>query len=188
MFYNPNVNANVSVKINGEISQTMDQIQQLWDQHYADFPFEYQFFDEEFNEVYQQDEQFSALVANFTWLAIFIACLGLFGLSAHVAEQRKKEVGIRKVLGSTIAQVVVLLTKEFIWLIIIANLVAWPLAYYGVNRWLGDFQYKIDLWSTSNLSVFLISGLVALGIGLITVSFKSIHAAMINPVKSLRSE
>jgi putative ABC transport system permease protein len=188
MFYNPETTNNISLKLVGDIGNSMDNIEETWKQLFPDHPFDYQFFDQEFDQVYRSDENFSRLIANFTWLAIFIACLGLFGLSAHIAEQRRKEVGIRKVLGSSIQQVVLLLSKEFISLIVIANIVAWPLAYYGVSRWLTDFQYKIDLWSLSNLSVYLISAVVALIIGLLTVSYKSISAALVNPVQSLRDE
>ena len=188
MFYNPGPNGNLSVKINGDIRGTMATIEEAWNKTYPEYPFEYEFFDEEFGSIYQSDENFSLLVVNFTWLAILIACLGLFGLSTHVAEQRRKEIGVRKVMGSTVSQIVILLSKEFALLIILANIVAWPLAFYAINTWLGDFQYRIDLFSTDNVLVYLISAVVALAIGLLTVSYQSIAAAMINPVKSLRSE
>jgi putative ABC transport system permease protein len=121
-------------------------------------------------------------------LAIFIACLGLFGLSAYIAEQRKKEIGVRRVLGSKMSEIVMLLSKEFMVLIIIATILAWPLAYYAMKQWLTDFQYKIDILNSGNISVFVFSGIVALIIGLLTVSYQSISVAMANPVKSLRSE
>ncbi|MGK7392364.1 MAG: ABC transporter permease [Candidatus Cyclobacteriaceae bacterium M2_1C_046] len=188
MRYNPNANSNLTVKLNGNIASNMAFINETWKEIYPDHPMEYQFFNEEFNNLYKGDEQFSALVFNFTWLAILIACMGLFGLSAFIAEQRKKEVGVRKVLGSSVAQIVMLLSKEFVLLIILATAVAWPLAYYAINSWLDDFQYKIDLLSASSLSIFIISGLTALVIGLMTVSYQSVVAAVVNPIKSLRSE
>lgn len=114
--------------------------------------------------------------------------MGLFGLSAFIAEQRKKEVGVRKVLGSSISQIVILLSKEFVLLILIATTIAWPIAYYAVNNWLADFQYRIDLLSFTSVSIFLVSGIAALLIGLLTVSYQSIIAAVVNPIKSLKSE
>lgn len=188
MFYNPEVSSNLSVKIKGDVRETMKILEEEWQATYANYPFEYQFFDQEFDNLFKSDENFSRLVSSFTWLAIFIACLGLFGLSAHMAEQRRKEIGVRKVLGSSIAQIVMLLSKEFVWLIIIAAALAWPLAYLAIKTWLGDFQYRIDLLSVENLGVFLLSGVVALMIGLLTVCYQSIAAAVVNPVKSLRSE
>ena len=188
MFYNPNANGNLSVKVSGNISSAMDFIEKEWNETYPDYPFEYEFFDEEFDTIFRSDESFSQLIANFTWLAIFIACLGLFGLSAHTAEQRRKEIGVRKVMGSSVSQIVVLLSREFVFLIVIANVLAWPLAYFAMTAWLGDFQYRIDLLSTQNLMVYGVAGVLALLIGLITVSYQSVSAAIVNPVKSLRSE
>ncbi|ELR72518.1 putative FtsX-related transmembrane transport protein [Fulvivirga imtechensis AK7] len=188
MFYNPNVSSNLSVKVKGDIRNTMQSIESEWNAVYPDYPFEYQFFDQEFDNLFKSDESFSRLVSNFTWLAIFIACLGLFGLSAHMAEQRRKEIGVRKVMGSSVSQIVMLLSREFVILIIVATIVAWPLAYIAVKSWLGDFQYRIDLLSMDSVLVFVASGLLALFIGLLTVSYQSIAAAVVNPVRSLRSE
>ena len=189
MSFNPEANTNLSVRLSeGNIAGTMNKIEEEWNQVYPDFPFDYQFFDQEFDNLYRSDENFSLLIANFTWLAIFIACLGLFGLSAHTAQQRRKEIGVRKVLGSSVSQIIMLLSREFVFLILIATVFAWPLAYYAVLTWLGDFQYRIDLLSGQNLLVFVISGVTALFIGLGTVSYQSIAAALVNPVKSLRSE
>jgi len=188
MFYNPGNNSNLSVRIKSDVSGTMDYIENTWNEIYPDYPFEYQFFDEEFDQIFKSDEDFSVLAMNFTWLAIFIACLGLFGLSAYMAEQRRKEIGIRKVLGSKISQVVMLLSREFILLILIANFLAWPIAYWAVKTWLGDFQYRIELMSFSSIMIFVISGVLALAIGLLTVSYQSISASIANPVDSLRDE
>ena len=188
MFYNPNANGHLSVKIKGNVNETVSYIETVWAEVYPDYPFEYEFFDQEFAQMFEADERFSSLVLGFTWLAILIACLGLFGLSAYVAEQRKKEIGIRKVLGSSIQQAVMLLSKEFVILIIIATVLAFPLSYFAVTEWMSDFQYKIDLLSISSLIVFLLAGVVAIGIGLLTVSYQSISASIANPVDSLRSE
>lgn len=188
MFYNPNGNSNLSVKISGDVKIAMNYITNTWKEVYGDYPFEYQFFDNEFAQMYEADEKFSSLVLSFTWLAIFVACLGLFGLSAYVAEQRRKEIGVRKVLGSSVKQAVALLSKEFVILILIANIFAFPLAYMAITSWIEEFQYKIDLLSISSISLFIVSGVLALAIGLLTISYQSIAAAMANPVDSLRSE
>ncbi|MEQ8244466.1 ABC transporter permease [Fulvivirga sp.] len=188
MFYNPNANGNLSVKIKGNVNETVNYIESVWAETYPDYPFEYEFFDQEFAQMFEADDRFSSLVMGFTWLAILIACLGLFGLSAYVAEQRKKEIGIRKVLGSSIQQAVMLLSKEFIVLIIIATILAFPISYLAVTEWMSDFQYKIDLLSISSIIVFFLAGGLAIGIGLLTVSYQSISASVANPVDSLRSE
>ena len=124
------------------------------------------------------------LLGTFSVLAILIACLGLFGLVTFITEQRTKEIGIRKVLGSTVTGVFILLAREFIKWVLIANLIAWPVAYYFMSNWLQDFAYRIDItfWP------FLLSGLVALLIAVITVSYQSIRAALANPVESLKYE
>ncbi|MGA0560355.1 ABC transporter permease [Larkinella sp. VNQ87] len=147
-------------------------------------PFEYNFLDETFAEQYRSDERKSNLFLGFSGMAIFIACLGLFGLATFTAEQRTKEIGVRKVLGASVTSVVGLLSKDFLKLVGIAILVASPIAWYLMNRWLRDFAYKIELewW------VFALAGLLSVGIALLTVSFQSIKAALVNPVKSLRSE
>ncbi|WP_421827387.1 permease prefix domain 2-containing transporter [Larkinella sp.] len=147
-------------------------------------PFEYTFLDQTFAEQYRSDEQKGGLFLGFSGMAIFIACLGLFGLATFTAEQRTKEIGVRKVLGASVASIVALLSKDFLKLVGISILIASPMAWYGMNRWLQNFAYKIDLewW------VFALAGLVAIGIALLTVSFQSIKAALMNPVKSLRSE
>lgn len=188
MFYNPNANGNLSVKIKGNVNETVSYIESVWKEMYPDYPFEYEFFDQEFAQMFEADERFSSLVMGFTWLAILIACLGLFGLSAYVAEQRKKEIGIRKVLGSSVQQAVMLLSKEFVVLIVIATIVAFPISYLAVTEWMSDFQYKIDLLSISSIIVFFLAGALAIGIGLLTVSYQSIAASVANPVDSLRSE
>ena len=120
----------------------------------------------------------------FTFLAIFIACLGLFGLASYIAELRTKEIGVRKVLGASISGIVFSLSKEFLKWIIYANLVAWPIAYYFINKWLQSFAYKINI----SLWMFALAGGIALVIAFVTVSFQAIKAATANPVDSLRYE
>ena len=145
---------------------------------------EYSFFNDNFNELYQSEIQSEKVFTIFAILAIIIACLGLFGLTAFTAEQRKKEIGIRKVLGATVTNIVAMLSKEFLILIVAANVIAWPVSYYLMNKWLDDFAYKTEI----GIGVFLISGLAVLIIALITVSFQAIHAAVSNPVNSIRYE
>lgn len=185
MFFNPDNGGNLAIKFNAEnVSETMALVQEAWREIYPNSPIEYRFFNEEFGQQYQSDERFGRLVFSFTWLAIFIACLGLFGLSAFTAEQKTKEIGVRKVLGASIAGIVVLLSKEFTQLIIMAMVLASPLAYFMMETWLNDFAYRVDI----NWFWFLISAVAALVIALLTVTFQSVKAALINPAKSLRYE
>src|SRR5258707_969112 len=133
---------------------------------------------------YEKDQRTSDIVGYFTIITILIACLGLFGLSAFSAEQRTREIGIRKVLGASVTNVAALLSKDFIKLVLIAIVIASPLAWYAMNKWLEGFAYKI----TISWWMFLIAGIVAVLIALITVSFQAIKAAVVNPAKSLRTE
>lgn len=150
----------------------------------TDNPFAYSFLDERFNKMYESEMRVGKLFGIFAGLAVMIACLGLFGLAAFTTIQRTKEIGVRKVLGASVLSIVSLLSKDFIKLVGIAILIASPLAWYGMNRWLSDFAYKIHIewW------VFVLAGALAVGVALLTVSFQSIRAALVNPVKSLRSE
>jgi putative ABC transport system permease protein len=175
----------LSVKINGNrASQAVAFIKSIWDKNFPDRPFEYQFLDDHFNEVYKADNQVSKIVGILAGLAIMISCLGLFGLASYAAEQRVKEIGVRKVLGASVQNIVLLLSGHFVKLVLIANLLAWPLAWYTMNKWLQNFAYRIDI----KLSVFVFTAMLSLFIALITISFQSIKAAIANPVKSLRSE
>jgi len=189
IYYNPGPNSNFNVKVNPEnVRATLDYLEAEWSAMFPNYPFDYQFFDQEFNEIYASDEFFANLVSTFTWLSIVLSSLGLFGLSFFMVEQRKKEIGVRKVLGSTIQQIVTLLMGEFVILIIVANVVAWPIAYLFVDRWISDFQYRIDLLNIQNLSIYVMAGIGALLIAMIAVSYKSINAALSNPINSLRDE
>ena len=185
MFFNPNGGGNLAIKFNAaNVSETMAFVQEAWKEVYPNSPIEYRFFDEEFGQQYESDEKFGKLVFSFTWLAIFIACLGLFGLSAFTAEQKTKEIGVRKVLGASVGGIVVLLSGQFARLILLAMLLASPLAYFMMDSWLSDFAYRVDI----NWYWFLLSAAAALFIALGTVTFQSVRAAMINPAKSLRYE
>lgn len=146
--------------------------------------FEYFFLDEDFDRQYQADQQLKTFVGYFSALAIFIGCLGLFGLTAYTTEQRTKEIGIRKVLGASVTGLVGLLSKEFLKLVLLANLLAWPIAWYIMNQWLSNFAFHIDV----GVMVFITSGCIALAIAWFTVGFESVKAALANPVKSLRND
>lgn len=167
-----------------QMPETLAYMERIWESFDPDHPFEYSFLDETFAALYRMDERQGQVFGIFAALAVLIACLGLFGLAAFTAEQRTKEIGIRKVLGASVAYIVVLLSKEFTWLVIIANGIAWPLAYYAMRRWLENFAYRIEL----ELEVFVLGGLLALGIACLTVSIQAIKAALSNPVNALRYE
>lgn len=175
----------IAVKISSaNIQQTVGAIKDKWQTIIPNAPFDYYFLDEVFNEQYQTEERFGNLFLNFAALAILISCLGLLGLAAYSTLQRRREIGIRKVLGSSVYGVVNLLSIEFIKLVAIAFLIAAPIAWFFMHSWLEDFAYRITIqwW------MFAIAGLSALGIALLTVSFHAVKAAIINPVKSLRTE
>jgi putative ABC transport system permease protein len=176
----------ISVKTNPQLStnEALIQVERIFAKHHPDTPFEYSFADDEFAEKFSFEQHFGKLVGVFSALAIFISCLGLFGLSSFVAEQRTKEIGVRKVLGASITNVWQLLSRDFAVLVVVAVLLASPLAYYFMTGWLENYQYRmeIDWW------VFVAAGLGALLVTLLTVSFQAIRAAMANPVQSLRSE
>ncbi|WP_286756285.1 ABC transporter permease [Roseivirga sp. UBA838] len=185
MFYNPNSGGNLAIKFNAsQTSDAVGAIRSAWEEVFPNSPLEYQFFDEEFGQQFASDEKFGRLVFSFTWLAIFIACLGLFGLSAFTAEQKTKEIGVRKVLGASVGGIVLLLSRQFSQLILVAIVLAIPVAYYLMNEWLKDFEYRVDIhWMW-----FVLSAVTALLIALLTVTFQSVRAATVNPSKSLRCQ
>lgn len=168
----------------GNLDAKLARIKARYDQFFPGNAFDYFFLDTFFNEQYKADRQFGTVCGIFAGLAIFIACLGLFALATFMAEQRTKEIGIRKVLGASVPGIVRLLSKDFLKLVVVALVVATPLAWWAMNRWLQDFAYHTDVpwWS------FVLAGALAVGIALLTVSFQSIKAASMNPVKSLRTE
>jgi putative ABC transport system permease protein len=167
-----------------DISGILKYTENRWKQFFPGIPFQYSFVDQTLANVYLSVERIGSLLRCFTILAIVIACLGLFGLSAYIAEQRTKEIGIRKVLGATVPGVALLLSREFIKWVLIANLMAWPVAYFVMKGWLNNFAYRTRL----GLDIFILSGLLAFAIALLTVSFQSIKAALTNPVDNLRYE
>jgi putative ABC transport system permease protein len=150
----------------------------------AGLPFEFTFLDEKINNLYQNDNRAGKIVTLFSFLAIFVSCLGLFGLAAFVAEQRTKEISVRKILGASLSHLLWLLTGQFVIWVIAANLIAWPLGYWVMNRWLQGFAFRTSL----SIWIFLASGLAALAIAALTVSFQVAKAALANPAESLKYE
>ncbi|WP_414649590.1 ABC transporter permease [Chitinophaga sp.] len=176
---------NILVKTHTDkLPQFLASLKQQWESFSPAAPFSYSFLDDRFAQVYVSEQKIEQVLTLFSSLTIFIACLGLFGLATYTAEQRTKEIGVRKVLGASVGSVVALLSKDFLKLILVALLLATPIAWWGMDQWLNEFAYKttIDWW------IFALAGLLAMGIALLTVSFQSIKAALTDPVKSLRSQ
>ncbi len=175
----------LSLKIKTEnIPATIDFLKEKWVEFAPGQPFEYSFLDERFNEMYESEQKLGNIFGVFAFLAIFIACLGLYGLAAFTAEQRRKEIGVRKVLGASIMSIITLLSKEFLKLVGIAFIIAAPISYYFMKGWLADFENRTNI----NFLVFLLAGIVALVIAWVTMSFQSWNAARVNPASSLKDE
>ena len=175
----------ISARLNTkDIRGTIQYIKESWNKVNPSLPFDYSFLDDEYASLYANEQRMSQIAIIFCFLAIVVSCLGLFGLASFMAERRTKEIGIRKVLGSSISSVVMLLSKEFIKWILVANIIAWPLAYFIMNKWLKNFAYHTDL----SISIFMLSGFIVLAIALLTVSYQSIKAATANPIKALKYE
>ena len=162
----------------------MAQVEKTWRKFLPDVPYEYTFLDENFARLYKEEQRQRSIFTTFAGLAIFIACLGLFGLSAFAISQRVKEIGIRKVLGANVPTIVTLLSKDFLKLVGFAALIAFPVAWWAMDSWLRDFAYRIAVpwW------IFIAAAMLAALIALLTISFQAIKAAVANPVKSLRTE
>jgi putative ABC transport system permease protein len=162
----------------------VDAIRNKWRSFVPGEPFDYAFMDDQFNDLYNGEKQTGQIFSTFSILAILIASLGLFGLVTYAAAQRTREIGIRKVLGATVAGIVAMITKDFLKLVLIASLIALPFSWWAMNKWLQGFAYRIAIgwW------IFVIAAFAAVVIALVTVSYQSIRAALANPVKSLRSE
>lgn len=168
----------------GTIPSSIKFLKDTWKKHSAGNPFEYHFLDQTVDQLYASEKQMGKIFLNFAVLAIFISCLGLFGLASFTAEQRTKEIGIRRVLGASAVNVVVNLTKDFSRWVFVANVIAWPVAYFAMQRWLQNFAFKTDI----GLWIFILSAAASLAIALMTVGYQSIKAALANPVDSLRYE
>ena len=173
------------IKVSSErLEATMEAIENIFQRHNTAYPFEFHFLDESYERMYKSETTIGKLASYFAFIAIFISCLGLFGLASFTAEQRTKEIGVRKVLGASVPNLVVLLTSDFTKLVLIAFLIAAPVAYYLMHTWLDNFAYHMEM----SAGIFLLAGVAALLIAWLTVSYHSVRAALSNPVKSLRSE
>ena len=175
----------LSLKVNSkDIQQTIKLVQQKWEATYPQFIFSYTFLDEEIKKFYEREEKMSTLLAIFTCIAIFIGCLGLFGLATFMANQKSNEIGVRKVLGASVQSILILFSREFLKLILIGFALAAPLAWYVMGQWLNDFEYKIEM----SPAIFLTGLSVSFLIAIITVGYRSLRAATVNPVDSLKCE
>jgi putative ABC transport system permease protein len=184
-YFDPSYSNLIHVKTTAEkASQAIATAGSVWKEYYAGYPFSYNFMEEDFENLYKAEQRTGSLFIVFAVIAILISCLGLLGLASYTAQVRTREIGVRKVLGASVCSIVRLLAKDFIRLVFISILIAVPVSWYAMNRWLEDFAYKINIgWA-----VFAISGLIAIIIALCTISFQSIRAAFSNPVRILRNE
>ena len=185
LYINPKYYYNIALKINPKYKSTIiASLKSEWSKILPNTQFDYSFLSQTYNNLYSSDAKSGRLFSIFSFLSILIACMGLFGLVSYSIEVRVKEIGIRKVLGANLSNITLLLSKDFIKWVLIANIIAWPLAYYAVKKWLEDFAYKTN----PNLEIFILSGLAAFIIAVVTISIQSIKAANSNPVDSLRNE
>ncbi|MBD0286521.1 MAG: FtsX-like permease family protein, partial [Flavisolibacter sp.] len=185
IFYYKPANERMYIRTTGkEAPQAITAAERLWKQYNPAFPFEYTFLDQTYNELYKTEQRTRLLFNVFAVVAILISCLGLLGLATYTAQVRTKEIGIRKVLGATVANIIHLLAKDFILLVVIAVVVASPITWWAMNDWLQDFTYriKIEWW------MFLLAAVLVTMIALLTISFQAVRAALTNPVKNLRTE
>jgi putative ABC transport system permease protein len=166
------------------IPETIGHIQKAWQAMVPSYPLDYFFLDASFEQMHISDKKMSEIFSVFSILAIFVACMGLFGLATYTAEQKTKEIGIRKILGASVSSIYLLLSQEFLKWIVLANIIAWPVAYYAMHKWLQNFAFRI----TIGWEIFLVSGGMALIISALTVSLQSLRATTTNPVDSLRYE
>jgi putative ABC transport system permease protein len=175
----------LAVKIKGEnMQETLGRVEAKWKELSPEAPYRFNFLDDQIQNEYAEEKRSGQLFSVFSGLAIIIACVGLFGLSAYTASLRTKEIGVRKVLGASVTGVTLLLSKDFTKLVSVAFFLAVPISWWMMNNWLQAFAYRISLGANA----FVLAGLISLGIAWFTVSYQSIKAALVNPVKSLRSE
>jgi putative ABC transport system permease protein len=175
----------ISLKISTQdVPGTLAFIEKEYENIFPDRIFEYSFLDEDFEQMYLEEQKAGRVILYLAVIGIFIACLGLFGLSSYTTKQRTKEIGIRRVVGASVPNITLHLTRDFVKLVVIANLFAWPAAYYAMNEWLKNFPYRVGV----SWLVFIAAGIAALLIALATVGFQSIRAAQANPADSLRYE
>ena len=176
----------IHIKLNGHqsTSQNLKKAEAIFKKYNPDYPFEYRFIDETYARKFENEKRQGTLAALFAALAVVISCLGLFGLALYMAESRTKEIGVRKVLGASVTSIALLLSKEFMKLVLIAFVIAAPLAYWGMHTWLQNYEYRVSLqWH-----VFAMACLLTVTIALVTVSSQALKAALTNPAKSLKTE
>jgi putative ABC transport system permease protein len=174
----------LSVKISGNTPAALAHLEKTWKKFVPEVPFEYSFLDQRYEDLYKSEQRQKAIFTIFACIAIFVACLGLFGLSAFAISQRVKEIGIRKVLGASVSSIVALLSKDFLLLVAVAALIAFPVAWFAMSRWLQDFAYRINI----QLWIFLVAAIVAAVVAFFTIGLQAFKAATANPVKNLRTE
>jgi putative ABC transport system permease protein len=185
IFLDPDNFSNISLKVSADhLPGTIDFIRDVMKKFSPNFPFEYSYFDEEFSKVYHPEQQMVNIFSSFAVLAIIVACFGLFGLSAIATQQRTKEIGIRKIAGASVSRITILLSTEFVRWVVLANVVAWPVAYVFMDKWLQNFAVRID----QSFLNFLFSATTALVIAVLTVSVLSAKSAAASPIKALRYE
>jgi putative ABC transport system permease protein len=183
-FLRPN-NDMIALRVSSDhVERLVAQAEDQWRKLAPGQPFSYTFMDDDFNSLYRSEQRIGGISLSFSLLAIFIACLGLFGLAAYEVEQRRREIGIRKVLGASVTGIITLLSRNFLLLVGIAALMAFPVSWWAMHRWLQDYAYRISIgWE-----VFALAGILAVGIALLSVGLQALRAALANPVRSLRSE
>ncbi len=175
----------VSVKINPtDVPETIKEIKKVWEKFYPAHPFDYSFLDEKIDNMYKAEEKSFRVISTFSVLAIIIACMGLLGLTFYTTEQRRKEIGIRKILGASIPNIIKNISMEFVKLVVISNVVAWPISYFLINKWLVSFPYKVEI----DLFVFIAAGAIVLMMSLLTIAYTVIRSAASNPIESIRYE
>ncbi len=184
MYNAANFNYLIAHTDGGDAQNALSSLESTWKKVNPNEPFDYSFLDQDFQKNYEAETRQASLINSFTIIAIIISCLGLFGLAAFSAEQRTKEIGIRKVLGASVGSVVALLSKDFLKLVLVAVVIASPLAWYGMNKWLQNFSYRVDI----SWHVFVLTAAIALLIAFVTISFQAVKSAIANPVKNLRTE
>jgi ABC-type antimicrobial peptide transport system permease subunit len=176
----------IQIKLNGNnpTAQNLQKAETIFKKYNPEYPFDYKFVDVEYAQKFENEKRQGTLAALFAGLTIFISCLGLFGLATYMAENRIKEIGIRKVLGASVTGIAALLSKDFVWLVLISFLIASPLSYWGMYKWLQDYTYRVSIrwW------VFAGAAVASVFIAILTVSYQAIKAALANPAKSLRTE
>ena len=181
----PEYSRHLLIRIQPEnVAATLEDIERTWNRVVPGFPFDYEFINEDFELMYRTEQRMGSVLKYFSFLAVFVACLGLFGLASYAAEQRTREIGIRKVLGASIPRIAYLLCREFAILVLFANLIAWPIVYLAMRNWLSGFAYR----TTIGWEIFFLSGVLALVISLFTVSYQALRAALSNPARALKYE